>query len=369
MNTSSLLGACVALLTATVSLRADINPEDLSGNYHAEGEGYGANVTIRKSGERYDVEWRFGIGLHTGVGIREGNLFSSSFVAAGQAGVVVYKIERDRLVGKFTAPGMQGPLAVETLTPLAPLAAKAVPPPEPARPLEAGARVAARWNRNSFYLATVKSREGGTYHIVYDDTTPAEVTIADLLPIVKPDESLAGRRVLACWSADRLYPGTVLGTEGAKSVFVKWDDGTAPTEVAKEKIALLPAGFPLDPLAAELAPAPGGKAFEVGARVAARWARTEFYLATVKASEGVLYHVLYDDNDQADVTNADLLPVAKQNEIISGRRVLACWASAKMYPGVVLEVKGPNAIVKWDDGSEPSPVAKEKIALLPAGFQ
>jgi hypothetical protein len=52
-----------------------------------------------------------------------------------------------------------------------------------------------------------------------------------------------------------------------------------------------------------------------------------------------------------------------------GLRVLGCWASAKMYPGTVLEVKGQSVIVKWDDGSEPSPVAKEKIALLPAGFQ
>ena len=70
------------------------------------------------------------------------------------------------------------------------------------------------------------------------------------------------------------------------------------------------------------------------------------------------------------MTDADLLPVAKPNEIVPGRRVMACWQSAKMYPGTVIEANGAQSvIVKWDDGSAPSEVAKEKIALLPAGFQ
>ena len=66
--------------------------------------------------------------------------------------MVVYHIERDRLVGKYTAPGLKGPLPVETLTPLAPLRAEAAP--AAGGPFEVGARVAARWARTEFYLAT-----------------------------------------------------------------------------------------------------------------------------------------------------------------------------------------------------------------------
>jgi hypothetical protein len=367
MNTSLLLGACVALFTTAVSLRADINPDNLSGRYRCEGDGYVAEVLIRKNGESYDVQWQFAKGVHAGVGIREGGIFASSYGNGADAGVVVYRIERDRLVGKYTAPGLTGAPPVETLTPLGALAAEA----EPARggAFTVGARVAARWAVTEFYLATVKSRNGEKYHVVYDDNAEADLTDADLVAVAKPNDILPGRRVLACWASAKMYPGTVLDTKGAQKVIVKWDDGSAPSDVATDKLALLPAGFPLGAPAAEVAPAPGG-AFAVGARVAARWVATAFYIATVKSRDGDKYHVLYDDNDQADVTSRDLISIAKPEEIVPGRRVLACWMSPRMYPGTVLEANGADSvIVKWDDGSQPSPVAKSKIAILPAGVE
>lgn len=361
MNSRLFLGACVAFFTATLPVCADLNPDDLSGRYRGQGENYTADVTIRKNGERYSIEWKLDSALYAGIGIREGNVFSASFGAADQAGVAVYRIEREQLVGRFTAPNMSG-LSTETLTPAGPLAAEAAPRREPGDPLAAGTRVAARWNGDSYYLATVKSREGDNYRILYDDGTPSDAKPADLIPLARPEELAVGRRVLGSWSSNRLYPGSIVEIKDALSVMVKWDDGSATSSVPKNKIAIVPAGNKFDVLA--------GVHFQIGARVAARWATTSFYAATIQSKADGKYHVLYDDGDQADVPTADLLPIASPYAIVPGIRVLACWmGGARMYSGVVTEDRGGGRVlVKWDDGDTPSTVPKEKIALLPAGL-
>ena len=58
--------------------------------------------------------------------------------------------------------------------------------------------------------------------------------------------------------------------------------------------------------------------------------------------------------------------VDANREIEIGGRVLACWAGAAMDPGTVTEREGNRYTVKWDDGSAPQAVPREKIAPLPA---
>jgi hypothetical protein len=51
---------------------------------------------------------------------------------------------------------------------------------------------------------------------------------------------VVGARVLACWSGARMYPGTVTART-QNNYAVKWEDDSAPSEIARGKIAPLPA--------------------------------------------------------------------------------------------------------------------------------
>ena len=158
-----------------------------------------------------------------------------------------------------------------------------------------------------------------------------------------------------------LYPGTVTAV-ARFTVTVKWDDGSEPLDVANDRVVLLKAGI------AQAAPAgaPAG-ALAVGTSVAAKWGASAFYIATIAGTDADgKYLVNYGDGDKGAVASMDIVRVDANREIAIGARVLACWAGAAMYPGTVTEREGNRYTVKWDDGSAPQAVPREKIAPLPA---
>jgi hypothetical protein len=102
-----------------------------------------------------------------------------------------------------------------------------------------GDKVAAKFSDGSHYLATVTAASGAQFDVLYDDGDKGDVAAGDM---VRTDADLgiaAGARVLACWQGARMYPGTV--TMRTQDLYtVKWDDGSAPLEVPRGKIAPLP---------------------------------------------------------------------------------------------------------------------------------
>jgi hypothetical protein len=99
--------------------------------------------------------------------------------------------------------------------------------------------------------------------------------------------------------------------------------------------------------------------------VAAKW-KKGWWLAKLDSIDGVLHRVKYDDGTDGAVLADELIPVAKDADVAAGDRVLACWkeGDAQMYPGVVAEKGEKGIVVKWDDGSEPSPALAGKIARV-----
>lgn len=235
-------------------LFAELNPADLSGQYDCQGASYTGTVTIRKTqGGAYNLSWNFSSGNHKGVGVSDGQVLASTFTSGKMTGVVLYRIEGDKLVGTYTAPVAKGEVAEETLTYTGPPAGKkkakkakgfskvqTLPQPEAAvavQELTTGMRVAAKW-QSAYYGATLGKREGESFTVKWDDDSTSSVAIGDILPIV-PGQIKVDSRVMAVWSKNgRMYDGTVLAKNG-ESFTVKWDDGSAPSDVTADNIVPL----------------------------------------------------------------------------------------------------------------------------------
>jgi len=67
-----------------------------------------------------------------------------------------------------------------------------------------------------------------------DDSSTKTVPDSDVKPIPARQWAV-GDKVLAVWSAGRFYKG-VITKVGTGSHQVKWDDGSAPTDVTADKI-------------------------------------------------------------------------------------------------------------------------------------
>ena len=97
---------------------------DYAGKYLAEGvtaggKKYRAMVEITREGDVYDVTWVLGPReAYSGVGITEGNALCVGWSSGQVPGLVVYKPENEKLVGRWTAPGSQGKIFRETLSPV-----------------------------------------------------------------------------------------------------------------------------------------------------------------------------------------------------------------------------------------------------------
>jgi hypothetical protein len=98
-----------------------------------------------------------------------------------------------------------------------------------------GQSVAAVWTDSNLYLATITKVEGDKITVQYaDDQSTKTVASSDVKAIPRKTWA-AGDKVLAVWTSGRFYPGEVTREVGA-SYEVKWDDGSAPSDVTAEKI-------------------------------------------------------------------------------------------------------------------------------------
>jgi hypothetical protein len=137
------------------------DPAKIPGVYECRGMGadgrpYQGAVIIEPDGERFFVQWIVGAQRAAiGLGIRDGDMLAVSFYSADAGGIVLYRIEGERLVGHWSAPLTDGQLFEETLTRMGdvpPAAPKAAPAPEaapaparPSRPRPSGATRPVLW--------------------------------------------------------------------------------------------------------------------------------------------------------------------------------------------------------------------------------
>lgn len=102
----------------------------------------------------------------------------------------------------------------------------------------------------------------------------------------------------------------------------------------------------------------------VGDAVCARW-HDQWYRAELVAIVSGVLRVRYDDGEPGELGVADLLPLARKEELVPGARVLAGWrGQPRMYPGVIAAITDDGAIIRWDDGDAPSEVALRAIARI-----
>ena len=117
----------IALLLLLAAAAAATGPQppttgDITGTYFCEGTNsdgspYHGVVTIVRRADAYYLWWELQPGITVfGVGLREGNTLGVSYYGPN-TGIIVYRIEGNRLIGRWTVPGADD-LASETLMPL-----------------------------------------------------------------------------------------------------------------------------------------------------------------------------------------------------------------------------------------------------------
>lgn len=121
---SSMVAAVSLLLCVSSFAGADDTKVDIAGDYRCVGNNpdggeYVGAVKITKQGASYHIRWTIGGGeAYEGAGILDGDTFSVGWSAGGAAGVVSYKLQKDKktLVGKWAVLGGDGKVFKETLT-------------------------------------------------------------------------------------------------------------------------------------------------------------------------------------------------------------------------------------------------------------
>lgn len=138
------------LVGHAAAMPAETEPAALAGVYECQGTGadgrpYRGAVVIEPDGKRFVLQWYMAAELSAvGVGIREGDMLAVSFFGPESGGVVLYRINGQRLVGHWSAPLANGQVFDETLTRMAdPPPAPPSPPstsPSPSRPRQSSPR-------------------------------------------------------------------------------------------------------------------------------------------------------------------------------------------------------------------------------------
>ena len=110
---------------------------------------------------------------------------------------------------------------------------------KPASSYQVGQTVAAKWTDGNFWLAKVTAAEDAQVSVQFlDDNSKLTIAASDVRAI-KPTTWAVGSSVYAVWSSGRFYPGKITAASGG-TYTVKWDDGSAPTQVAADKIMAVP---------------------------------------------------------------------------------------------------------------------------------
>lgn len=162
--------------------------------------------------------------------------------------------------------------------------------------------------------------------------------------------------------------------DGEKLVLKPKAGGAFQVFIPKGKTPM--AAPPPDPNSAPAAkastprPEPSAKykktSYKVGDRVAAKWASSSFYLATIKGQTGDTYEILYEDGTSGKVAVGDMVPVVKAKDIKVGDRVMGCWHTCRgsLYLGTVDKKTPAGATVKWSDGGSPTDVKDGELTLF-----
>lgn len=106
---------------------------------------------------------------------------------------------------------------------------------EPVSKFTVGQSVAAVWSDGNLWLADITAIDGDKITVKYvDDSSTKTVSAADIRPIEDKTWTV-GDEVKAVWSSGRFYDGTITKASGS-SYEVKWEDGSAPSQVVGSKI-------------------------------------------------------------------------------------------------------------------------------------
>ena len=112
-----LLAVAVAVTGAQTATTADLAGTYLCEGTNSDGTPYHGVVNIARRADAYYLWWELQPDITAfGVGLREGDTLGVSYYGPN-TGVIVYRIDGDRLIGRWTVPGADG-LASETLTPI-----------------------------------------------------------------------------------------------------------------------------------------------------------------------------------------------------------------------------------------------------------
>lgn len=119
----------LTLLLLTTALAVPVPPAEaaapIAGTYECVGDSagggkYKGTVTIKQTGETYELQWSIGSSTHIGVGIIEANRLCCSWATSigGKLvkGVVVYQIGSGQMTGKWAQYPGGGKIFRETLT-------------------------------------------------------------------------------------------------------------------------------------------------------------------------------------------------------------------------------------------------------------
>jgi len=111
---------CSLLFAFSLAFTATTFADDVVGTYKCEGGSgdtkYSGTVTIAKKGDAYQVTWKLGGDEnYKGIGVLQGDVLAVSYYGS-MSGVVAYKVEGDKLTGKWTMVKGDGTVSTETLT-------------------------------------------------------------------------------------------------------------------------------------------------------------------------------------------------------------------------------------------------------------
>lgn len=113
-----ILASCSYLKTAPPLSAGGLKIDEISGMYDCKSPHYSGMTIINKTGSIYQLWWIIGKDQFYGVGIREGDTLSATWLSPdGRYGLVVYRIEAGpKLTGRYTMFPSNGTLQEEVLT-------------------------------------------------------------------------------------------------------------------------------------------------------------------------------------------------------------------------------------------------------------
>ncbi|KAL9984722.1 hypothetical protein ACROYT_G007051 [Oculina patagonica] len=235
-------------------------------------------------------------------------------------------------------------------------------PPSPSQAAEVGDRVLGRWTNNKYYPGVVEERPSGELiKIKFDDGDEITHNVDDVSAVLH-DKALtevhSGQHVMATWKGGaKYYIGFVTETSDSLNPGnrVRFDDNDEDDYSAEDL-----RDFP-----------DAASAWQVGARVFARWSNGLYYRAFVVKATDSGVSILYDDGDTIDHNKSDAAAVILDklplsNELQVGQRVIGFWPGrVRYYPATISSINAGKYHVKFDDGDERDEHLYE-IRILPA---